>query len=857
MATAASIPAYLLPGVPVHQPPHLEGDASLATEILPGPPSSATLQHNALKRDPKKPFMAYSYLPTSDPGSTYSGLTHGTLIGQDLEGPRSKRHRADKGHATGRAQRASARNQGSSATVLVAPDPSTSLDCPSNPTSQPIVVDAPSPAMVDKEMSLSRSNSYTNLLDPSPPSATNGRTKRKDKGKGKEMESPPLKVKEEPKLFSLNSPEPSNNLLNNEDHCFSCRSYGSLVYCDGCPRAFHFWCLDPPLEGVDDDGDARWFCSTCVARKHPPRKPPPSLLSAVIHHLQISNPVEFQLPEDIRTYFKDVATGPKGNYFDSSEIKQPRLNRHGQLEDRDPYRLRDRNGGSVLCYQCGLSALPNRLSAIAPAAKRIRSSTSKATTPDAWKSIISCDYCNLHWHMDCLDPPLLTLPPFSKKWMCPNHAERILPHKRRVPKQHATPIEITKPRQYNNGNIEIIHPEYSSTIPNRSMPADEVLINGRRYRVPERVIVFDFWNKLNKWDDHIVRDTELTSGLSSPLTSLSSLDDSDDLQSSGQRDIDELSAAQLLCGLSAAKRTGASPIVGKTMHDRSVQTDFEPPKTKNKVGRPRKHPLPEPPINGLGSINRSSESTNPPPSVTISAMRRRRVSQHVAPEPSTRQLRSKSKNNVIDIPLTSISSGNSMKQGDEGFTVPAVSSMGTTTQGKIKIVNVKMEEMDTLLSMNSSLPEHPASSSSSLPKAPRAIRTPRQPKQKDTEGSTKDVKEKRGRKRKIGDDELPTAEGENGTNVDDHGAKAGRDEKFDKEHKQNKEARKLKRTPAHHSQLQSTNQETPPTSSAVLVSPSLSITPSLKIRLPRLSNLNTSKNSFALSPANLDSPTRR
>lgn len=75
--------------------------------------------------------------------------------------------------------------------------------------------------------------------------------------------------------------------------------------------------------------------------------------------------------------------------------------------------------------------------------------------------------------------------------------------KRRIPKQHATPIEIHKPRQYNNGNIEVIHPEYSSTVPNRNMPTDEVLINGRRYRVPERVIVLDFWNKLNKWDEHI------------------------------------------------------------------------------------------------------------------------------------------------------------------------------------------------------------------------------------------------------------------------------------------------------------------------------------------------------------------
>ena len=37
------------------------------------------------------------------------------------------------------------------------------------------------------------------------------------------------------------------------------------------------------------------------------------------------------------------------------------------------------------------------------------------------------------------------------------------------------------------------------------MPADEVLINGRRYRVPERVIVLDFWNKLNKYDEHVIR----------------------------------------------------------------------------------------------------------------------------------------------------------------------------------------------------------------------------------------------------------------------------------------------------------------------------------------------------------------
>ena len=96
MAATASVPAYMLPGVSVHQPAHLEGDPALATEILPGPPPLVAVQQAAQKRDSKKPAIHYSYLPPSDPGSTYSGIMHGTLVGQD-QGPLNKRSRTDKG----------------------------------------------------------------------------------------------------------------------------------------------------------------------------------------------------------------------------------------------------------------------------------------------------------------------------------------------------------------------------------------------------------------------------------------------------------------------------------------------------------------------------------------------------------------------------------------------------------------------------------------------------------------------------------------------------------------------------------------------------------------------------------------
>ena len=44
---------------------------------------------------------------------------------------------------------------------------------------------------------------------------------------------------------------------------------------------------------------------------------------------------------------------------------------------------------------------------------------------DFGRPVLSCDYCSLHWHMDCLDPPMTGVPAREKKWMCPNHIEHV------------------------------------------------------------------------------------------------------------------------------------------------------------------------------------------------------------------------------------------------------------------------------------------------------------------------------------------------------------------------------------------------------------------------------------------------
>ena len=100
MASVEGIPACLFAAPTVAQPPHLEGDPTLATEILPGPPPLSSIQQAGQpKKDHKKTPMAVSYLPTSDPGTTYGANTVSTMATvAEVDGPRRKRARLEKGY---------------------------------------------------------------------------------------------------------------------------------------------------------------------------------------------------------------------------------------------------------------------------------------------------------------------------------------------------------------------------------------------------------------------------------------------------------------------------------------------------------------------------------------------------------------------------------------------------------------------------------------------------------------------------------------------------------------------------------------------------------------------------------------
>lgn len=366
----------------------------------------------------------------------------------------------------------------------------------------------------------------------------------------------------------------TNGAVNNE-YCETCRGSGHFICCDGCPRSFHFACIDPPLDidelpnSIGDEADT-WFCNVCCAARQGAKiKQKSGLFHSLIRLTETTNPTIFALPADIRNYFKGVATANDGSYVNSSMLRPIKVNKLGVVEEREPLRLKDKNGKPILCFHCGESAMPavpsivqspyrwkerpfRKAAEIANAAVTSQSSSSSSRSADLevkkeWRKVISCDFCNLHWHLDCLNPPLATMPSLARKWMCPNHIEHAMPLER-IPKSVANSLSIHelpipsletigpgkhyRMRVINDGQIDIIpDPMDTYTGPAHDVPGlpnstsgangkfsgsgekgwDEVTATlpaykayptafgtqnniKFKYKIPEKVIRLDFWS---------------------------------------------------------------------------------------------------------------------------------------------------------------------------------------------------------------------------------------------------------------------------------------------------------------------------------------------------------------------------
>lgn len=266
----------------------------------------------------------------------------------------------------------------------------------------------------------------------------------------------------------------------NDDFCASCHGGGELICCDGCTRSFHLKCLDPPMTQASLPDE--WFCNVCVDEHRGP--PPPSsavetdspadkgkLFGELFSLIGKKNPVSFHLPQDIRDYFEGVATGPTGEY---QEVL-PFGKKKNDLEGIDLLRLKDKDGSSVLCHACGRGT-------------------------DRERHIITCAFCRLHWHLDCLDPPR-AIPPVNstqKPWRCPVHLDDLVDgirgrKFRRI--KGAKPIQPPKTRGFRNfGNIEV---ELEDDGVNVEGFVEEQEF-GRIYTLPEEGIKLDFITRVHQ-----------------------------------------------------------------------------------------------------------------------------------------------------------------------------------------------------------------------------------------------------------------------------------------------------------------------------------------------------------------------
>ncbi|KAB5570511.1 hypothetical protein GE09DRAFT_1217944 [Coniochaeta sp. 2T2.1] len=235
------------------------------------------------------------------------------------------------------------------------------------------------------------------------------------------------------------SPAPNGAVQDeNDDYCSSCGGNGELLCCDGCTRAFHLICVDPPL--FEDRMPADWFCNVCLKARNAFGRHS-GAFKELLERLDPKNSSAFRLPLAIRDYFEGMRTGVDGEYEDIVTVQKPQNSRKKKVEEEVPdfFRLRDNEGNAILCHQCD-----------------------KPTADD--RAIIPCSVCSLWWHIDCLDPPLAQ-PPVLRTWVCPTHSEDLLnklpgargpAHRHRKVKGAEAITPIYSRGNTNNGYIEVI-----------------------------------------------------------------------------------------------------------------------------------------------------------------------------------------------------------------------------------------------------------------------------------------------------------------------------------------------------------------------------------------------------------------
>lgn len=228
-----------------------------------------------------------------------------------------------------------------------------------------------------------------------------------------------------------------------------------------------------------EDLPDEWFCNECIVRRFPSRVPiHRGIFAAALNNLEKSIPRAFALPKKVQNRFEGVKAGAGGEYEEVNAVaKGPAKKRNGYDELPDLHKQRE-DGQAVLCHSCQKPSGEKR-------------------------AILPCSACPLHWHMDCMDPPL-AVPPLLKTWKCPAHVDDVLAdapalapaHKYRRVKNAQVIAPIFTRGMKNNGHIEIDWSDEPEPLKGAGWPDPRSF--GRTYKVSANGVVLDFIEQLRR-----------------------------------------------------------------------------------------------------------------------------------------------------------------------------------------------------------------------------------------------------------------------------------------------------------------------------------------------------------------------